>query len=338
MPATLRQTYSADDGAKRGPLTMSRVAFHPTDRRLLAATADRRLALWDLDVPPRKERNTSAVPGRLVCAHDAGWVRGFAVSPDGRFVYTGGSDRQLKRWPWAGGQPADVADRDAEAHAGWVEAVAVSPDGRHVVTAGADGLVKVWDAELKRLRTLTGHTDFVRDAAWAPDGRTFVTGAEDGRLLVWDGRTFERLREIVFGDANEQFGQNPALSGVHRLAISRDSRWVAAAGGKKLDVFDLAAGAAVATDKSDTQAAFSPAADVLAAGSNTTRVVAYEAARFQPARPDRNGRIGVPAALPGRELAALKVGDFSLGLAFAADGRALACGKANGTVEVWEVS
>ncbi len=161
--------------------------------------------------------------------------------------------------------------------------------------------MKVWDTELKPLRTLTGHTDFVRDAAWTPDGRFVVTGAEDGRLLVWDGRTFERVRELAFGDANEQFGQNPALSCVHRLAVSRDARWLAAAGGKKLDVFDLAAGAAVATDKSDTQAAFSPAADVLAAGGNTARVVAYEAARFQPARPDRNGRVSAPAALPGRD-------------------------------------
>jgi WD40 repeat protein len=337
---TKLKTYTVTDGANRGPLTMAQVRFHPTERVLLAACADRRVTVWSLDAAETTVRNVTAVPGVLAAPHAAGWVRCLDVAPDGRTLVTGGSDRRLKRWAWADGKPAAEPAHDVEAHAGWVEAVAVSPDGRRLVTGGADRAVKVWDAAtLAPVRTLAGHTNFVRDVAWLPDGSAFVSGGEDGKVLVWDAATFALARTIEFGGANEQFGQNPALSGVHRLAVSRDGKWLAAAGGRdSATVFELATGAPVAAERLDTQAAFSPADDVLALGTNNVKVTAYDAARFRPVAPDRNGRRPTPPAPPGRELAQVRLGDFALGLRFSADGRLLGCGRADGKVEVWEVA
>jgi WD40 repeat protein len=279
------------------------------------------------------------VPGKLVCAHDAGWVRCLDVSPDGKWLVTGGSDRRLKLWAFTGGKPADKPTHDIEAHAGWVESVAFSPDGKFLVTGGADLAVKVWNAaDLSPVKTVTGHTNFVRDVAWLPDGSAFVTGAEDGKLLLWDAKTFSLIRTIAFGGANDQFGQNPALSGVHRLHVSRDGKWLAVAGGKTLIVFDLATGASVAEDKSDAQACFSPKDDLLAAGSNNAKVVAYDAAKFAPAKADKKGKLGSPGPLTGKELAQIKLGDFSLGMRFSADGKLLGLGRADGKVELWEVA
>jgi len=333
------KTYHIDDGAKRGPMTMSQVRLHPTERVLLAACADRRIAVWNLDDKEATVRNLAAVPGKFACPHDAGWVRCLDVSPDGRWVVTGGSDRRLKLWPFADGRPADKPTHDIEAHAGWVEAVAFSPDGKYLVTGGADLAVKVWNAaDLTPVTTLTGHTGLVRDAAWLPDGSALVSGAEDGRILVWDAKTFALVRTITYGGANEQFGQNPALSGVHRLHVSRDGNLIAAAGGKLTIVFDLAAGTPLAQADLDAQACFSPAADLLAAGSNNVKVIAYDAAKFAPAKADKNGRLGNPGAIPGKELAQIKLGDFSLGMRFSADGKLLGLGRTDGKVEVWEVS
>lgn len=337
---TKLKTFTVTDGANRGPLTMALVRLHPTDRVLLAACGDRRVALWSLDAAETTARNGTAVPGALVCPHDAGWVRCLDVSPDGRTLVTGGSDRRLKRWAWGDGKPAATPAHDKEAHAGWVEAVAFSPDGRRLVTGGADRAVKVWDAAtLAPIRTLTGHAGFVRDVAWLPDGSAFVSGGEDGTLRVWDATTFALARTIDFGGANEQFGQNPALSGVHRLAVSRDGKWLAAAGGRDAGtVFELTTGSPVAAERLESQACFSPTDDVLALGSNVVKVTAYDAARFRPVAPDRNGRLPTPPALPGRELAQVRLGDFSLGLRFSADGKLLALGRADGKVEVWEVT
>ncbi|MFO0806258.1 MAG: WD40 repeat domain-containing protein [Gemmataceae bacterium] len=334
---TKLKTYHIDDGAKRGPMTMSQVRFHPTERFLYAATADRRVAMWNLDDKELTVKNLTAVTGKLVCPHDAGWVRCLDVSSDGKWLATGGSDRRLKLWPFAGGKPADNPTHDTEAHAGWVEGLAFSPDGKFLVTGGADLAVRVWNAaDLTPVKSLTGHTGFLRDVAWLPDGSAFVTGAEDGKLLVWDAKALSLVRMITFGGANEQFGQNPSLSGVHRLHVSRDGKFLAAAGGKTLTVFDLATGTPVAEDKSDAQVCFSPKDDLLAAGSNNAKVVAYDSTRFVPAKADKNGKLGNPGAIPGKELAQIKLGDFSLGMRFSADGKLLGLGRADGKVEVWE--
>lgn len=336
---TKLKTLHVDDGAKRGPLTMSQVRFHPTERVLFAACADRRVAVWNLADKETTVKTVTAVPGALACPHAAGWVRCLDVSPNGKWLATGGSDRRLKLWALDGGKPADKPARDIEAHAGWVETVAFSPDGALVVTGGADNAVKVWKAaDLTLVKALTGHTNFVRDAAWLPDGSAFVTGAEDGKVLVWEAKTLALACTIAFGGANEQFGQNPALSGVHRLHVSRDGKLIAAAGGKALAVFDRASGAPLAEDKSDAQVCFAPNADVLAAGSNSVKVVAYEASKFVPAKADKNGRLGSPGPLAGKELAQIKLGDFSLGMRFSADGKLLGLGRADGKVEVWEVA
>jgi len=336
---TKLKTYHIDDGAKRGPMTMSQVRFHPTDRVLLATCADRRIAMWNLDDKETTVKNLTAVPGAFACPHAAGWVRCLDVSPDGKWVVTGGSDRRLKLWALTGGKPADKPTRDIEAHTGWVEAVAFSPDGKFLVTGGADFAVKVWNAaDLSPVKMLTGHTGFVRDVAWLPDDSAFVSGAEDGKLIVWDAKALALVRTITYGGANEQFGQNPSLSGVHRLHVSRDGKWLAAAGGKTLTVFNLATGAAVAEDKSDAQVCFSPKDDMLAAGSNNAKVVAYDSTKFAPAKADKNGRLGNPGALTGKELAQIKLGDFSLGMRFSADGKLLGLGRTEGKVEVWEVA
>ena len=336
---TKLKTYHIDDGAKRGPMTMSQVRFHPTERVLFAACADRRVAVWNLDDKETTVKNLTAVPGTFACPHDAGWVRCLDVSPDGKWLATGGSDRRLKISPFADGKPGDKPTHDIEAHTGWVEAIAFSPDGKFLITGGADLAVKVWNAaDLTPVKSLTGHTGFLRDVAWLPDGSAFVTGAEDGKLLAWDAKALSLVRTIAFGGANDQFGQNPALSGVHRLHVSRDGKFLAAAGGKTLTVFDLATGAPIAEDKSDAQVCFSPKDDLLAAGSNNAKVVAYDSTRFVPAKADKSGKPGNPGPLPGKELVQIKLGDFSLGMRFSADGKFLGLGRADGKVEVWEVA
>jgi WD40 repeat protein len=343
MKLTRNETnYFVDDGAKRGPMTMFRVRFHPAETKLLAQCADRRLAFWNLDDDPQevKGRKEKCVVGELVCPHEIGWVRGFDVAPDGRSLVTGGSDRTLRRWQWSGGRPDDTSSLTVEkAHDGWVESVAFAPDGRRLATAGADGIVKVWNADdLKPIASLASHAKYACDVAFSPDGKLLVSGAEDGVVIVRDANTLEEILRIEFGDANNQFGQNPKHSGVHRLAISHDSRWLAAAGGEKLELYDLAAGEVRASETLRMDVAFHPAAEVLAGGESETRVWQYEADKFAPAEKDRSGMPKPPGAIPGKAAGAIKRGEWSLGLSFSNDGKQLAVGKADGTVEFWELA
>lgn len=337
----IEKLFFVDDGAKRGPMTMFRVRFHPTEPKLLALCADRRVAVWDLNGEPQeiKNKKEKCVVGELLCPHEIGWVRGFDVHPQGKNVATGGSDRTLRLWKWNDGRPAEKPTQQVAAHDGWVEAVAYSPDGTQLATAGADGLVKVWDAvSLKPIQSLTGHSKYASDLTFSPDGKLLISGAEDGVVIVRDATNYSEVRRIEFGAANNQFGQQPRHSGVHRLAVSHDNRWLAVAGGEKLDVYDLSSGEIVASERLRMDVAFHPQSHLLAGGDNETKVWACEVQKFVPPEKDKDGRGKTPATIPGKVLTSIKRGDWSLGLGFSHDGRQLALGKADGTVELYDVA
>ena len=344
MPTKLtkvEKTYLVDDGNNRGPMTMLRVRFHPKETKLIAACADRRAAWFDLaaeadqDVKGHGKCNV----GELVCPHETGWVRSVDIHPSGSQMATGGSDRTLRIWDWKDGRPTERPVGQAKAHDGWVEAVAYSPDGTQIATAGFDGLVKVWNAaDLKLLQTLTGHDRYVDDVAYTGDGQRLISGGEDGRVIVWDTKTGQPLKTIDFGEANDQSGQTPKHSGVHRLAVSHDDRWLGVAGGTSISVFDLQTGDIVAhEERTSMQIAFHPNSDTLAAGESEAKFWSFEADKFAPPDTDKNGKPNNPQGVPGKTFATVKRGEWSLGLRFSYDGKQVALGKSNGTVEVYDV-
>jgi WD40 repeat protein len=344
MPGKLtktEKTYFVDDGAKRGPLTMFRVRFHPTEDKLLALCVDRRVASWDLngELQAVKNKKERCVVGELLCPHEIGWIRGFDIHPRGEFVATGGSDRTLRLWKWTDGRAGEKPLHQTAAHDGWVEAVAFSPDGNTLATAGADRIVKIWSArELQPQHSLTGHTRYAADLVFTPDGRFLISGGEDGKLIVWDTQSWQIVRTIDFGGANDQYGQIPRHSGVHRLAASHDSRWLAAAGGEKLDVFDLASAELVASERVSMDVAFQPTGNVLIGGESEVKSWSYQAEKFAPPEKDKNGKPQAAKSIPGESLAAIKRGDWSLGMQFSSDGKRLALGKADGTVDLYEMT
>ncbi|HYT90974.1 MAG TPA: WD40 repeat domain-containing protein, partial [Gemmataceae bacterium] len=110
-------------------------------------------------------------------------VTAVAFAPDGRFVYSGGWDRMVRRIEVRTGREVGRF----EGHTEEVWAVAVSSDGRQVLSGGKDNTLRRWDAETgKQLRLLEGHTDQVRAVAFAPDGQYAVSGSEDRTMCLWD--------------------------------------------------------------------------------------------------------------------------------------------------------
>ena len=330
-----------DDGAKRGPLTMFRVRFHRTEAKLFAQCADRRLAMWDLATEPQpvKGKKEPCLVGELLCPHEIGWVRGFDVHPQGTHIITGGSDRTLRLWQYRDGRPGEIATATMPAHDGWVEAVAYSPDGSRVSTAGADGVVKVWEAtDLRLVTSLSGHSRHVADVQFSPDGKWLLSAAEDGLVIIRDTETFTAVRTIEFGCSNDQFGQTPRHSGVHRFSISHDSHWLAVAGGEKLDVYDLSTGEIVATERLNMDVQFHPEQPLLLGGESEIRAWEYEPAKFAPPETDKNGKPKAAAAMTGNLITSIKRGDWSLGMGFSSDGQRLDCGRADGCVELYDVA
>ncbi len=334
------KTLFVDDGENRGPMTVKRVRFHPTRPFVMAQVVDRRLAMWDIEAEPQelKRKKGKFVVGQLVTPHDAGWVRGFDVHPKGGSVVTAGSDRRLKLWRFAAEAFDTKPMADVAGHDGWCEAASFSPDGSRIATGGGrDFVIRIWDgASLKPVKTIVGHANYLRDVIWSRDGKHIISGAEDGKILVIDSSSYKTVQTITFGETNDQQGQNPKYSGVYRLAISSDDRFLAVAGGQRTRVYDLEKGVPVAeAQRVSSQAVFHHSAAIFAAGESELKVWRYESGKLVPPKPDNKGKPGRVGDVPGKSIGSIKRGEYSQGLAFSPDGNTLAAGKSDGSVELW---
>jgi len=154
-----------------------------------------------------------------------GLVNDCAVSPDGAFVVTGGTDRHLAIWDTTSvdlvgdlilDEPSvavtgcavspdgnliaaatDAGDivlwdphTDARAvihaHAGWATSCSFHPGGTLLVSTGDDALVKLWNlSNLEELAVLEGHGGEVTSCVFTPDGAACVTASADHTVRVW---------------------------------------------------------------------------------------------------------------------------------------------------------
>ncbi len=197
-------------GHERGITT---AALFPDGRRLVTADYDGSVRVWDVE------------QGKELRQFGHGsWVRGLAVSPDGRYVLSSGSDGKAAARLWDA--DTGVAICTFPAPKGLEEGPCLAssradffPDGRRAATAGwTDGSVSVWDVdggrELKRLTPPDGGL-LVYSLRVVPGGRWLFAGGEDHRARLWD---------VEAGAVARTFH----LDGVcDTVAVSPDGRWLA---------------------------------------------------------------------------------------------------------------
>jgi WD40 repeat protein len=183
------------------------LALSPDGRKLLSATGDQKIVLWEV---------ASGQQVRSFTGHE-GAVLGGAVSPDGKVLASAGLDGTVRLWDLHSGKGL----RSFRGHQGAVFTVAFSPDGRRLVSGGKDTTALVWDVsgvsparppavrlspdELKnRWGDLAGDDAAKADAAVS-------------RLVRAPGQTVPFVRE--------QLGANPLAEGkrIARLIADLDS-------------------------------------------------------------------------------------------------------------------
>jgi WD40 repeat protein/tRNA A-37 threonylcarbamoyl transferase component Bud32 len=130
--------------------------------------------------------------------HDGLYVHAVALSPDGKFVATGGNDRRapLRLWEVATGRPVLVGEFSG--HGDAVLSVAFSRDGTKLLSASYDKTARLWDTKSgKELKSFLGHSWWVWAAAFSPDEERVVTASQDGSAIIWRTETGARIAQFL---------------------------------------------------------------------------------------------------------------------------------------------
>jgi WD40 repeat protein len=211
------------------------VAYSPDARYLATAGADGTLRIWDTG--SGQERRT--VPGNgtaLTCV---------AYSPDGHLVAASGEDQAIHLWDATTGRERHTL----LGHDATVTCVAFSPDGKRLASADLGQVVRLWDVHTGREETRNDairldspelekkHKPWGRDRPWwfpriafSADGRRLASISGRRPVQLWDVAT--RL-EVLTLPVHE--------SGFQCVAFSRDGRWLVAAAGVWLHLWDAGA-------------------------------------------------------------------------------------------------
>ena len=118
---------------------------------------------------------------QTITAH-SDWVRCLCFTPDGEKLVSGSFDKTIKLWQLETGEVIHTLVD----HPKGVFALAVSPDGKLLASGSWDEMIKLWDLEAgKLLHNLTEHNASVRSLAISSDSQTLVSGSFDQTIKLW---------------------------------------------------------------------------------------------------------------------------------------------------------
>ena len=164
------------------------LAFGPDQRTLYSSGgSDKRVGIWAVtDNTDRGEEQ-----------RHIGWLKGhtdvvrcLAVSSDGKWVVSGGYDRDLVIWDTA----SKAAVSKLTGHTATVRSIAFLPSGSHFLSASDDGTIRLWSLSASEsLDTIDPGVDSLQRVSVHPAMSRLAVSGDSNRLLTLEWNALKKI-------------------------------------------------------------------------------------------------------------------------------------------------
>jgi len=280
----------------------SAVAFSP-DGKLLAASGGRTVVLYDL-ANGKSKSTWNDLPGPISTLRFADGGR-LLVAVGGRPSQFGA----ITAWSLEKGTKVFEIREPGDTFLG----ADITPDGKTLATSSYDKRILLWDlAKGTRFKELKDHTDSVYAVAFSPDGTLLASCGADRTVKVWDWRKGTKL--VTLSDANAE---------LYDVVFIPDGKQILATG------VDRSIRIWAATDKE-----FPLIRSVFAHDGAVIRLAVSSGGKLlATSSEDRSIKLWDLNSMDAKATLTSQA-DWVQALAFSPDGRRLAVGRYDGSVEL----
>ncbi|MYF55252.1 hypothetical protein F4225_05705 [Candidatus Poribacteria bacterium] len=289
-------------GAKSriGKGEIHQLKYFPNSKRIAVATS---IGIWVYDV-----KTGDALD--LLIGHTSP-VKSMVFSPDGETLATGGENGTIILWETNSGKHKATL----KGHKSYVEMLGFSPSGK--MLASFNSKVFIWDLTSGEVKhTIQSDASTIFALVFSPDEKVLKTigdwGDNEFYIEYWDVQSGESIKDVLLNDENYTVA-----------SLSPDGKTLACAGDSPLQFWNIETTEQLSID-TESEGQF----DYVEFSTDGSHLVAADAWNY----------LSLWQVSPMQLMKNFAHGKDYNSLAYAPDGKTVAAGNDNGSVNIWDVT